>query len=252
MNTKIARSRSGQALIITALIITLLLMSTAYYVLEVETTPIGSQSSRSALPMIQLSSRNAVISALANISNGGLPDVLNADLSKLATALENETYDGQCDMSYELFNSAPYADGSYVSWGTNGFGVSSSTVSFTMNFSGVSSTSESEYETNVTTALTISGVYTSAGSEKYVNVTCTLINDQGPALLQNVTLRYQNVTAGPFMPVDSANNLETVDYGNGTYIMSFIVTAQTFLQVSAQAFDQRGIFVMANVTCIEV
>jgi hypothetical protein len=251
MNKKLSRTRSGQALIITALIITLLLMSTAYYVLKIERTAMTSQPAGSMFPTIKLSTRNAVTSALANISNGGAKDILDMDLKELSVAVEDEAYDGQCDLSFELFNSTPYSDGTYISWGDNALGISSAYVAFTVNFSGISTNFNSEYKLNITTALAVQSVYTSEGDEKDVDVTCMVYNDENLALAENITLYYQNETGGPFILVGSANNLETVDYGNGTYLMSFKATTQTSLQVSAQVHDLRNIFVVANTTCTE-
>jgi len=51
--------------------------------------------------------------------------------------------------------------------------------------------------------------------------------------------------------VSSTNN---IDYGNGTYRMSFIAETESVndpMLISAQVYDMRGIFVLANATCSE-
>jgi hypothetical protein len=139
-----------------------------------------------------------------------------------------------------------------ISWGSNGLGISSVYVSLSLNVSGSSLRYYSEYAVNVTAALTIEGSFTGNESEKSVNATCTVYNEEGFALAKGITLLYQNETDGPWMPVNPLDNLNTIDYGNGTYFLSFNVYAQNVLEISAQVFDSRDIFVMASASCNNV
>jgi hypothetical protein len=63
---------------------------------------------------------------------------------------------------------------------------------------------------------------------------------------------YQNESDGPWISTDSYSNVTTNDFGNGTYLISFIVQAQDFLQVSASAHDSRDVLVVANATSTQV
>lgn len=245
---RVRHSNAGQALIVTSLIIAMLLLSTAYYVFDVQRDAATDQTTDdSTVAAIKLSSLNTVISALANVSNGGDSSVLPTDLSNLAATLGNYYYDGNPDLIFTLSDVPPYQNGIWISWESNGVAISSACVSFLINFSGPSTTYSSQYETNVTTTLNIEGEYAANGSGNNVNVTCTMFNENEPASINDIALFYQNETAGPWFQVDPST-LQTVDYGNGTYLMSFNAYTQNILQVSAQAHDLRGIFVMANTT----
>lgn len=242
---------SGQALIIASLIVTMLLLSTAYYIFEIDqNVSDNSTSTDNIFLATKVSTLNTVVSALANVSNGGDPSVLQANLDRLASAIESHSYDGECRLVFAPSNSSPYQDGmtNETSWESSGLGVSSAYVNLSLNVSGNSVSYYSECAVNVTTALAIEGSFTGNGSEKTVNATCTVYNEQGPALANDITIFYQNETAGPWTPVNAINNLNIIDYGNGTYSLSFNAYAQNVLEVSAQVHDLRDIFVMANAT----
>ena len=249
MKRKCVRSsNSGQALIVTSLVITMLLLSTAYYVFELKTDMTTDQTADdSTFAAIKLSSVNTVISALANISNEGDNSILSTDLNELASTIENQSYGENSNLQFTLSNVPPYQNGTWISWESNGTAISSACVSFLINFSGPSTTYSSQYETNVTTALNINIEYAGNETENNVNLTCTMLNENEPASFSDITVLYQNETAGPWFQVDPSN-LQMNYNGNGTYLMSFEAYAQNFLQVSVQAHDLRGIFVVANTT----
>jgi len=254
---RVRSSNSGQALIVTSLVITMLLLSTAYYVFEIKTdVATGQAADDSTFASIKLSSVNTVISALANVSNGGDNSVLSTDLNELASTIENQSYGENSNLQFTLSNVSPYQNGTWISWesnGTwiplesNGTAISSACVSFLINFSGPSTTYSSQYETNVTTTLNSNIEYAGNETENNVNLTCTMLNENEPASFSDITVLYQNETDGPWFQVDPSN-LQMNYNGNGTYLMSFEAYAQNFLQVSVQAHDLRGIFVVANTT----
>jgi hypothetical protein len=240
------RSNHGQALIVAALIIALLFISTTYYVLETEKDTISLQSTTEIdLSAIKASIKNTLISALANISksafanisNGGGREVLMEDLKNLSSTVHNYTYDAESDLSFTLFNSS-------LSWEHLGFGVSSAYASFTINESGLALNYFTTYEVNITTALQIEGVYKSEGAEKTVNISCTVYDENGPALANKIVILYQNQTDGSWLKVGQ----QPIDYGNGTYDISFVAYSPEPINVSAQVNDLRNIFVMANAT----
>ncbi|MGB8779999.1 MAG: hypothetical protein WCD81_05045 [Candidatus Bathyarchaeia archaeon] len=248
-----SRRNRGQALIITALIITLMLMSTVYYVLETENETISIQSTAdSYFSVAKISTRNTVISALANVSNGGDTEALTTSLEELSSMLHAHSYDAEFDLSFTPLNATPYQDGTWISSGEDGSGVSSAYASFVINVLGSSENYSSTYETNVTTSLYVNGTYTVEGSEETVNVTCTVYDENGPTLANRIAIFYQNQTDESWLSVDQQNNLTTVDFGNGTYDISFSAYSQGPVNVSVQINDLRDIFVMANATCVQV
>ena len=247
------RRNRGQALIVTGLIITLILMSTVYYVLETEKQTMNIQNTaNSDFLATTLNTKNTLISALANLSNDGDKETLTRNLNRLATVLHTRSYDAESDLSFVPLNSSPYEDGTWISWREDGSGVSSTYVSFTINVSSSAANYHSDYETNITTAVRIQGVYTGADIEKVVNVTCTVYDETGPALASRIDIFYQNQTDESWLKVDWQNNPAIVDYGNGTYAISFQALSQEPVRVSAQIKDLRDIYVMANATCTQL
>ena len=251
--TMMKRQTSGQALIITSLVIAMLLLSTTYYVFEIKRSASREEATTDfALNMIKQATINTMISALANFTNGGGQSVLAIDLSRLSSNIEDHFYKGQCLIQFTPLNASPYRDGTWISWEDNGSGISSADASSTVNFSDSTATYYSEFETILTTRLLLESAYLTNGTEKNVNVTCTLYNENEPALANDIVITYQNETDGPWITVDSSNNPDTVDYGNGTYLLSFNVDMQSFLRVSANVHDMRDILVIANTTSMEV
>jgi hypothetical protein len=256
-NHRLHRSNSGQVLIIAALIITMLLLSTALYVAEIEkAAPSYEPETDTSFSSYKLGTLHTVISALANISNGGNVDVLVADLNQFQSAVAAHSYNAIFKMEFTPFNVAPYEDGVWIAWGSSGSGVSSAYVNFVLNSSGASANYYSGYAVNITSELNISGDYALlTGTLKQVNVTCTVSNEGKPALAQNFTIYYEQ--DGSLSPEEwiQAASPSIVDYGNGTYRMSF--TAETSQQsdpmlVSVHCHDLRGILIRANVTCTQV
>jgi hypothetical protein len=244
---------SGQALIISSLIIAVLLLSTTYYVFEIRRSVTNDETTTNFnLEAIKLSTTNTMISALANITNGGDRGVLTADLNKLSSTIRNHFYGGQCLLEFTPLNTSSYSEGTSISWDQDGMGSSSSYVDFAVNLSGPTDTYYSEYQTNVTTTLVLGSIYSSSGTKKTVNVTCQMLNENEPALAKDISMFYQNETGGPWIMADSSSNLIMNDFGNGTYLISFNVNAQDFLQVSANTHDLRDVLVVANATSTEV
>jgi len=241
---------SGQALIVTSLIITMLLLSTAYYVFEIDKNVADNPTAVDyAFLATKLSTLNTIVSALANVSNGGERAILMANLNELSSAIRSHSYDAECLLLFTPLDSPQYQDGIETSWGSSGLGISSAYVGFSLNVTGLSVSYYSEFETNVTAGLNIDGSFTGSGSEKSVNATCRVYDEKGLALASDITLFYQNETSGAWISLSPSNSLNITDYGDGTYFMSFNVNTQNVLNLSAHVHDSRGIFVMANVTC---
>jgi hypothetical protein len=199
---------------------------------------------------------HTIISALANISNGGSTDILAANLNQFKSVVERNSFNAIFKMDFASLNMTPYQDGVWISWDSSGRGISGAYVNFVLNSSGTSATHYSEYAINVTSEIDVSGYYTLlTGSQKQVNVTCTLLNEGKPALAQNFIVYYER--DGSLSPEEwiQVTSPSIIDYGNGTYFISF--TAETTnpddpLLVSVLSQDLRHIFIKANVTCTQV
>ena len=247
---------SGQAMIIASLVITVLLISTVYYVLETERYAVRNQTLIDCSYLgTKLGTTNTMVSALANFSNGGDRQTLTTDLSELSAVIADHTFNARLTLSFTPLNSSPYQDGILTSWGSSGKGISSACVSFSINSSGPSAVYYLEYATNVSTEMEVEGTHRKlVESAKQMNVTCRIYNEGKSALASNFTLYYEidgDLTIEEWVKIDS---FDTVDYGNGTYSMSFIIETRNRddpVLVSVHTHDLRSIFVRANVTCTE-
>jgi hypothetical protein len=200
---------------------------------------------------LKQSTRNTMISSLANASNGGEKTVLTANLNKLSEVFRSLNHFGICDLASTPRNNSNYDSGIWLSWDTSDVGVSSAYADFTLKAYDTAGNVTLNYAVNITTAVTINGYYTDlGGNEKLVNLTCKIYNEAEPALAKNMSLFYERL--GSWVPVDSSNNLSIIDYGNGTYCIVFSVnTSLNTVEVSAHINDLRDIFVQANATCYE-
>ena len=251
------RGNSGQVLIIASLILTLVLLSTAVYVADTQkNVPVYNSGTEQSFSAYKLGATNTVISALANISNGGSVDVLVADLNQFKSVVNSHSFSAMAKIDFTPLNMTHYIDGVWVSRGSNGHGISGAYVNMVLNSSGTSATCYSEYAINVTSELNLNGQYTLLNeSLKQVDLTCNILNEGNPALAQNFTVYYEQdgaLSTEEWIQVASPN---ISDYGNGTYHMSF--TANTTnpddpMLISVHSQDVRHIFVKANVTCTMV
>jgi hypothetical protein len=251
------RGNSGQVLIIASLILTLVLLSTAVYVADTQkNVPVYNSGTEPSVSAYKLGATNTVISAVANISNGGSVDVLVADLNQFKSVVNSHSFSAMVKIDFTPLNMTPYNDGVWVSWGSNGHGISGAYINMVLNSSGTSATCYSEYAINVTSELNVNGHYTLLNeSLKQVDLTCNILNEGNPALAQNFTVYYEqdgSLSTEEWIQVASPN---ITDYGNGTYYMSF--TANTTnpddpMLISVHSQDLRQIFVKANVTCTQV
>ncbi len=245
--------RSGQVLVVTALLVALLLLSTAIYVIDVEKKIPKVSGESDGFTGYEQAVRSAMISALVNVTNGGDTTVLDADLSELETVILSQSYQAMLTMDYSLQNTAPYTDGFWISSETSGVGVSSAYVAFAFAASSPSSTSNLEYNVNVTSEVHLSGTYSLlTGNTKQVNLTVNVINEAKPALAQNFTTYFD--FDGSLSTVDwvEVNSPSLTDFGNGTYTMSFLCDTQNRndqMLVSMLCHDKRGVLVSVNAAC---
>lgn len=250
------RDSSGQVLVVSALLVALLLLSTALCVIEMEkSTPIAQGREDDFLAYKQ-SVVNTVISALANATNGGGLDVLSVDLAELELFLTSHSYESMLTLDYNVLDTAPYHDGVWISWGASGKGVSGAYSSFLFESSNPAATSTVEYVVNITSEVNYSGTYMQlTDNAKLVNLTVNILNEAKPALAQSFIIYFD--FDGLLSTADwiEASLPSVVNFGNGTYAISFTCdTAQRDdpVYVSLLCHDQRGILVSANATCVRV
>jgi hypothetical protein len=240
-------------IIIAALLVASLLLSTAIYVLETEKeVPTVSPAENNVYPSYQQSMINTLISALANVTNGGNSGVLVTDLKELTAAITNNSYNAILQIDYTPLNAVPYQNGIWISWGASGQGVSSVYVRFAFNSSGSSLSSHLESDVNVTTEAHLSGNYQLNGNSTQINLTVNILNEGKPALAQNFTF-YNEYNKSPLIENWTKVDLPRItDFGNGTYSVSFTTEPDPSnypLLISMICQDQRGIVVGANATC---
>jgi len=198
---------------------------------------------------IQLGSRNTVLSSLINVTHGGSPEVLSTNLETWSAAVEKQYSFGKCLLNATPLSASPYDSGLWVSWGSNGLGVSSACVRFNLTVVGRENQVKLDYLVNVTTALQVEGTFQPlTGNNKRVDVTSKVFNEGEPALAENFTVYYLNGSS--WTPVDSYG---LTDYGNGTYRISFaVVIPGNSVEVSVLTLDRRQILVRANATCTQI
>jgi hypothetical protein len=244
-------------LVIAALVVTLLLLSTAVYVTETQkNAAVYDSRAEPAFSAYKLGATHTVISALANVSNGGSVGVLVAYLDQFESVVNSHSFNAIVKLDFTPSNTTPYQDGVWISWDSSGQGVSNAYVNLALNSSGTSATYYSKHAINVTSELNVDGVYTTlTGSLKQVNLTCNVLNEGKPAPAENFTVYYeQDGSLSPEEWVQVASPSIT-DHGNGTYTISF--TAETTnpsdpMLVSVYSHDLRYILTRANVTCTQV
>ena len=232
---------SGQLLIVAALIIALMISSTTIYVYELNK---GAGYSNSptftdfALSLKQ-STRNVMIGALANASNGGYRTVLSENLNHFSDLVRRLNQFGVCNLTCSLFEDSVYDLGIWFSWNSSDIDVSGAYADFGLIIDGFASRVSVPYAINATTSLASNCSYVLEGTEKHVNVTCRLYNKEEPALAKSIVVSYES--AGNWIQISGT----TIDYDNGTYLISITVPSDA-AQVLLNVWDSRDIFVQAK------
>jgi hypothetical protein len=236
--------------VLAVLVVSLVMLSTQLYIYEVGRSleETKSMSVNDFVLAVKLGSKHAVTGSLANISAGGDGSILSANLEGWASFTGGFYQFGKPVLKFTLKNTAPYTNGIYLSWGTDGFGVSSAYTDFNFSLSDNQVDVQLLYAVNVTTSLVMDGVYrTQMGDVKQINVTCNVLNERASALVENVTVLYYS---GSWLRADEQPGYSFADYGNGTYLISFVADIpEESVNVSTQIYDLREIYVQANATC---
>jgi len=237
--------------VLAVLVVSLVLLSTQLYIYEVgrllEET--GSIRVNDFVLAVKLGSKHAITGSLASISAESDSSVLFANLEGWASFTGGFYQFGKPVLNFTLKNTSLYTNGIYLAWGTDGFGVSSAYVDFNFSLSDGQVNIQLPYAVNVTTSLVVDGVCrTLMGNLKQINVTCNVLNEGTPALAENVTVVYYS---GSWLRANEQIGYSFADYGNGTYLISFEADIpEESVNVSAQIYDLREIYVKANATCV--
>lgn len=254
MNTKSQKRNSGQILLIAAFIMAFLLLSAGLYVFEVGKTisEVTPNSLNDFVLAVELGSRHVVIGSLANLSNGGSSSVLGLNLQKWSSFIGKQYQFGKSILNYTLEEATRYSSGVWIDWGSNGTGVSSAYANFTHRLLDREVNVNQSYFINITTMLLVESTYQERlGDEKQVNVTLNLSNEGKPGLTKQITVYYR--VLDDWLIPDETSNYAILDYGNGTYVASFVANIPSLNpEVSTYVVDQREIHIQANATSTQV
>ena len=251
------RKNSGQTLVITALVISLLTLSIFYGVFEASRrSEMDNLTTLNDYVFVtKLGLKKTVISSLANFSSGGTNEILATNLNKYVSIVGNQAYFGKVSILFTLLDVPPYQSGLHLSWDSEGTGLSSAYANYSLVFTKTEANLQFKHETNITTKLDVEGTYNQLeGNARNLTVNCKILNEGEPSLAKNITISYEldgDPSNQEWINASSTNN---IDYGNGTYRMSFIAETESVndpMLISAQVYDMRGIFVLANATCSE-
>lgn len=248
------RRNCGQVLLIAAFIMAFLLLSAELYIFEVGKimSEAESNSLNDFVFAVRLGSRHVVVGSLANVTNGGASGVLELNLQRWSSLIDQQYQFGKSVLNHTLEETAPYSSGIWIYWGTNGTGVSSAYANFTYKLLGRKVNLNQSYFINVTTTLLIESTFRKIiGNQKQINVTINLLNEGNPALAKQITIYYKYLDS--WLIPDETNNYVLWDYGNGTYFASFVagIPAKN-VEVSARVVDLREIYVQANATSTRI
>ncbi len=250
------KKNSGQVLLIAAFIMALLLLSAELYIFDVGKImyEVELNSLTDFVLAVELGSRHVVVGSLANVSNGGSSSVLEWNLQNWSSLINGQYQFGKSVLDYTLEETSPYSSGIWIDWGTNGLGVSSAYANFTYKLLGREANLNQSYFINVTTMLLIESAFrTIQGNDKQINVTINLLNGGNPALAGQIAVYYNDQQGNWLIPDETSNNYTISDYGNGTYLASFVASIPgQNVEVSTNVIDQREIYVQSNATSTEI
>lgn len=244
--TRPKRNNSGQMLIVAALAIAFLISSTIFYIYQTsqDASVDKPYATHDFARNIKLSSRNLIIGWLAKVSIGGDNETLRATLDKWSRFVESLYYVGKCVLKSECCESGHYSKGLWIDWSEDGFGITSAKVDFVLNLTDDSSEFTITFPVNITTSIVSSGTYEANPPFWHdVNVTINVYVDGMPALVNDLTVYYKHTS--DWLSAKQLNNYSLVDYGNGTYRLTFTVSRFWIHKLLTQVFDQRNIFVQA-------
>lgn len=229
----------------------MILLATALYVVNLQKNMLEYNSNSNLdLPFYKQGLRHTMISALANISNGGDIDVLATDLDEFNNFTTEHSYSASLDKEYNLLDTGYYQNGIWISQNSSGQGIAGAFATYSINASTTIGIYNAQFDVNVTSMIGVSGYYSRlGGSEKQATLTCRIYNEGKAALAESFIISYEddgNLEPENWILVDAS---EVVDLGDGSYTITFNVftekRADTLL-VFVSCLDQRGILVQTQ------
>ena len=239
------RRGRGQILVVAALGIALVIISTQAYVLELSRTRVSSDYDcySDYFLGIEQGAGHVVCASLVNVSLGGASSVLMDNLERWEAFVSGDHAFGWCDLNATPASEPPYSEGIWLDWGTEGVGVSSACAEFTLNVSGRGLEVDHQFTVNTTTLLSVAGSYVDLGGDaKALTVMVELQVDGGWALAVSITLEYMKSAA--WTDPTGLGSYQEQDFGNGTYVYTFTDDVPgSPVQIRAQVYDVRGVYV---------
>ncbi|XHH07906.1 MAG: hypothetical protein ACFCUE_10040 [Candidatus Bathyarchaeia archaeon] len=239
------RANQGQVLIVAALVIVIMLLSTAMYIADIQKTQLRAQTETDLnLPFYKQGIQHTMINALVNISDGGDTGVLLSNLEGFNTFVEAQSFGAFFTSDVTLQDDALYDNGVWLSQNQSGTAVIGAYAGFNVESSGTNGKIQSAFSLNVTSMLQAQGVYSIDNSSKQAQLTCKIFNEGQSALAENfsVSVETDGLLAYENWTLVEAPNI--TDYGDGTYLITFnALTEQPEnpLLVWLTCQDQRGI-----------
>jgi hypothetical protein len=249
MKRKFRGDTKGQVIVITALLIALIILATQVYVTQlILQAPIVEQNQYDLYPSYQQNLKSAILSALANITNNGVTQVLAEDMAKLNPVYSSRIYQQFFQVDFTLSSNAPYQNGLWIDNGQLNHAIVAAQVSYGINSTESTKTSIAQGSVSIISEAYLSGRISQINeNEKQANLTLRIINEGIPALASNISCFYQGETGWV-----QAEPLSIFDFGNGTSTIGFIAQSSqssSQLNVSTNVLDQRGITMRVNATC---
>ena len=240
------RKNSGQLLVLVALLISLILISSELYVVNV-----GKSSGTNQMSSIQdyglsieLGSKHVIIGSLANITSGGQNENLFLNLQRWALFVANEQKFGNHFLTFYPKTSTLYSEGLWISEGSDGVGISSAIVDFDYRVEQQGVNWTRSFTLNVTSSVQVYCNYRIInGNEKQTNVIIQLSTDGSPAFAKQISIEYDK--NGTWLIPDETNNYMIQNFGNGTYNSVFSNNLNEANSIHVQITDSNGIIVRA-------
>jgi hypothetical protein len=249
MKHNFRRDNKGQVIVITALLIALIILSTVVYVTAIlKQAPTVEANQYDVYPQYYQSLRNTIISALANITKNGNTQVLNVDISKLNQVFSSHYYGSMLHINCTLGNDSLYQNGLWISNQQKNHAVIGAQVIYQLNSIGNAKISNAQGTVNVISEAYLSGNCIQINeTTKLATLTTQVLNEGKPALAAGFTCYYQNGTDWT-----KAENFDITDFGNGTYtivLLAQLSQPSNQIVASLNVLDQRGINMSVNATC---
>lgn len=245
--------KRGQILVITALGISLAILTVQFYLYNLCMQKIIPQNDyfTDYLLSIEQGSKHVITASLVNISNGGVSSNLARNLERWKAFIADDYQFGDLILNTSYLTNLPYIDGLWFDWSTTGIGISSASTEFHLGLSGRDLEVNWDYTINKTSKITCTGGYKALeGSNKRFKLSINIYNEGESCLAASVTLHYNKTTSWE-TPIN-LGDYSFIDYGNGTYIYSFTDNVDKILiPVQVQVVDLRGIYIRTEKTLEE-